>query len=59
MFLNFILAPEGVTPDSVDEIITDDSDADLPIFDLLGNRVERNSLTPGIYIYKGKKILIK
>lgn len=59
MFLNFILAPEGVTPDSVDEIFTDESDADSPIVDLLGNRVERNSLTLGIYIYKGKKILVK
>lgn len=59
MFLNFILAPEGVTPDSVDEILTDEPDSDSPIFNLLGNRVERNSLTPGIYIYKGKKILVK
>lgn len=59
MFLNFILAPEGVTPNSVNEIFSDDSGTDSPIFDILGNRVEKNSLAPGIYIYKGKKILVK
>lgn len=59
MFLNFILAPEGVTPGSVNEIFSDESETDSPIFDILGKRVERNSLSPGIYIYKGKKFLVK
>ena len=55
-------AGEGGT--GIEEIVNDE-DATLatrqssPIFDLTGRRVSASSLTPGIYIKNGKKILMK
>lgn len=37
----------------------DDEEADAPIYTLSGIKVDRDRLTPGIYVSRGKKILVK
>lgn len=59
MFLDFCMTPVYMGLDSVDGIIDDSMKTDAPVYDILGHMVDRNNLTPGIYIYKGKKILVK
>lgn len=60
MFLDFRLIPISMDPDSsVDGIIVDNTETESPVYDIMGNRVDRNNLSPGIYICRGKKILVK
>lgn len=59
MFLNFSMKPVNMGMDSIDGIIDDSMKIDAPVYDILGNMVDRNNLSPGIYIYRGKKILVK
>ena len=59
MFLDFRLVPLFLNTDSVDRIIDDNSETESPVYDIMGNRVDRNNLSPGIYICRGKKILVK
>lgn len=59
MFLDFRLIPLSQDPDSVDEIIDDSSEMDMSVYDIMGNKVDRNHLNSGIYFCNGKKILVK
>lgn len=59
MFLEFSLTPIYPYQDSVDDIIKDSSEHEVPIYDIVGKRVDRQNLTPGIYICNGRKILVK
>lgn len=61
MLLDFSMKPLYPKQDAVDEVIDDAAETDTPFYDILGQRVgtDKNNLTPGIYIYKGKKILVK
>lgn len=61
MLLDFSMKPLYPNQNAIHEIIDDAAEADTPIYDIFGKRMEadKNSLTPGIYIYKGQKILVK
>lgn len=59
MFLDFSMSPDSKYLDSIDEIINDSKATDTPIFDIYGRPVDRTNVNPGIYIYKGRKVLVK
>ena len=54
-------AKVGITEEEtgIDDIRTTTTEGDDNIYTLGGVRVDGGSLKPGIYIWKGKKIIIK
>ncbi len=59
MFLDFSMSPDSKYLDSIDDIINDSKATDTPIFDIYGRPVKRTDINPGIYIYKGRRVLVK
>lgn len=59
MFLDFKLVPVFMNTNAMDSIGEDLGEKDIPVFDLYGNRVDRNNMSSGVYICNGKKLLVK
>lgn len=57
MVHDFCMTPEQ--PGSVEGIADDSPAAGAPVYDILGNRVKPDNLSPGVYICKGKKYIVK